>query len=52
MGFCLFTITSDRLWGPNSLVSNGYWGLLKQPEREANHSHLSIAAVSNAWSYY
>jgi hypothetical protein len=33
----------DRLWGPPSLLTNGYQGSflwLKRPESEADHSHL------------
>jgi hypothetical protein len=42
----------ERLWGPPSLLSNGYRGALslrvKQPGREADHSPLSSAEVKNA----
>jgi hypothetical protein len=30
----------DRLWGPPSLLSSGYWGILS-PGDEADHLHLS-----------
>jgi hypothetical protein len=41
----------DRLWGPPSLLSNGYYGLftegggVKWPVREADHSPPSSASV-------
>jgi hypothetical protein len=38
----------DRLWGPPSLLSNGY---PKWPRREAGHSLLSSAEVKNGWNY-
>jgi hypothetical protein len=45
---------SDRLWGPPSLLSNGYHGLslgVKLPGREADHSPPSSPAeVKSAWS--
>jgi hypothetical protein len=41
----------DRLWGPPSLLSNGYQGLLlrgaKRQGREADHSPPSSAEVKN-----
>jgi hypothetical protein len=44
----------DRLWGPPSLLYNGYEGLslwLKRPGREAVHSSQSSVEVKNAWNY-
>jgi len=46
---------THRLWGPPSLLSNGYqgffpWGV-RMPEREADHSPKSSVEVENAWSY-
>jgi len=44
----------DRLWGPPSLLFNGYRALflgVKRPGREADHSPLSGAKVKNSWSY-
>jgi hypothetical protein len=45
----------ERLWGPPSLLSNGYQEGLslgaKRPGREADHSPPSSAEVKNAWSY-
>jgi hypothetical protein len=42
----------ERLWGPPSLLSNGYQGVLslgvKRPGREADHSPPSSAEVRNA----
>jgi hypothetical protein len=38
----------ERLWGPPSLLSNGYQGLslgVKRPGREADHSHPSSVEV-------
>jgi hypothetical protein len=44
----------DQLWGPLSLLSNGYQGLfpgVKRPRREVDHSTPSSAEVKNAWRY-
>jgi hypothetical protein len=46
----------DRLWGPGSLLSNGYHGLfplgVERPGREADHSPPSSADVKECvWSY-
>jgi hypothetical protein len=46
----------DRLWGPTSILYNGYQGGgislgVKQPGREADHSPPFSAEVKNAWSY-
>jgi hypothetical protein len=50
-----FPLHLGRLWGPFSLISNGYRVLFpgekKRPVREADYSLLSIAEVKNAWSY-
>jgi hypothetical protein len=38
----------DRLWGPPSLLSNGYWEnfpVVKRPRREADHSPPASAEV-------
>jgi hypothetical protein len=43
-----------RLWGPSSLVFNGYRGSfpgVKRPQREVDHSSPSSAVVRNEWSY-
>jgi hypothetical protein len=45
----------ERLWGPPTLLSNGYqrlfpWGV-KRPGREADNSPPSSAEVKKAWSY-
>jgi hypothetical protein len=40
-----------RLWGPPTLLSNGYWGFfppgVKRPERDADHSPPSSPEVKN-----
>jgi hypothetical protein len=45
----------DPLWGPPSLLSNGFQGTLslgvKRPGSEAGHSPPSSAEFKNAWSY-
>jgi hypothetical protein len=44
-----------RLWGPPSLLSNGYRGTLcpgvKRPGREADHSPPTSAEVKKTWHY-
>jgi hypothetical protein len=44
-----------RIWGPLSLLSNGYRGLfppeVKRPGREADHSPPTNAEVKNTWIY-
>jgi hypothetical protein len=45
-GFFSFPKHRDRLWGPPSLLSNGYWGALPP---EADHSHLMLC--QEWWSY-
>jgi hypothetical protein len=44
----------DRLWGPPSLLSNGYGALssgVKRQVREADHSTPSSAEVKKTWLY-
>jgi hypothetical protein len=45
----------DRLWGPLSLISNGYWeGLspgVKRPGREADHSPPTSVEVKKILVY-
>jgi hypothetical protein len=52
--FFSFPKRPDRLWGPPSLLFNGYGGCfpkLKQPEREVDHTSPFSAKVKNVWSY-
>jgi hypothetical protein len=45
----------ERLWGPPSLLSNGYQGLslgIKRPGREADHSPPSSAEVKECLELY
>jgi hypothetical protein len=55
-GWEFFSLPSrpDRLWGPPSLLSSGYQGMLclrvKRPEREADHSPPSSSEIKNAWN--
>jgi len=51
--FSLLQIFPDCLWGPPSLVFNGYLGyflVLNGPEGETDHSSQSSADVQNHWS--
>ena len=44
----------NLLWGPLSLLFNGYRGSflgIKQPGREVDHSLPFSAKVNNEWSY-
>jgi hypothetical protein len=51
-GWILFSSPSrpDRLWGPTSLLSNGYQGV-KWLGYEADHLSPYSAEVKNAWNY-
>ena len=51
--FCWSAELPDRLWGPPSLLFNGYHGSspgLKRPGRDVHNSSLSSAEVENKWS--
>jgi hypothetical protein len=41
---------SDRLWGPPSLLLNGY-RVVKRSKREAEHSPTTRAEVKKTWIY-
>ena len=52
--FSLLQKHPDRLWGPSSLLCNGYRGSsqgIKQPGREFDNSPPSSDEVKNEWSY-
>jgi hypothetical protein len=51
-GFLFMPPRPDRLWGPSSLLPNGYQGSFpsSKPEGGADHSSSSSVDV-NAWSY-
>jgi hypothetical protein len=56
VGARIFTsCRTDGLWGPLSLLSNGYRGALfpgvKRPGREADHSPPTSAEVKKTWVY-
>jgi hypothetical protein len=50
-GFFLYPLCPDRLWGPPSLLYNGYRGSFPRgkarPGRDADHSPQSSAEVKN-----
>jgi hypothetical protein len=53
-GLFLQPLCPDRLWGPPSLLSKGYWGVLspgvkEQLGRDANHSPRSSSEVMNEY---
>jgi hypothetical protein len=53
-GFFSSLLHPDQLWGPSSLLFNGYQGLssgVMQPRHEADHSLPFHAKVKNAQSY-
>lgn len=41
----------DQLWDLPSVLSKGFWGLLKWPDHEANQSPPSRAEIKNASSF-
>jgi hypothetical protein len=41
----------DRLWGPPSLQSNGYWGFFPRPGHGVDHSPPPSADVKKIWIY-
>jgi hypothetical protein len=49
--FFLYPLCPDGLWGPPSLLCNGYWGPFPgakaRPGRDADHSPPSSAEVVN-----
>jgi hypothetical protein len=54
--FFLYPLCPDRLWGPPSLLSNGYWGVLSpggkmRPGRDADHSHHLLLRSRMSSSY-
>jgi hypothetical protein len=49
-GLFSLPLCPDRLWGPPSLVSVGYWGLFSLG-RETDHPLLPSAEAKNVWSY-
>jgi hypothetical protein len=49
-----FCLHQDRLWGPPSLLANGYLGTsspAKRPGREGAHSLSARAEVKKTWIY-
>jgi hypothetical protein len=55
-GFFFYPLRSDWLWGPPSLLSNGYLGPFPggkvRPGRDADHSLPSSAEVKNEQELY
>jgi hypothetical protein len=52
--FLFYPPRPHRLWGPSSLLSNGYWGLsleVKWLKHDPDYSPPSTAEVKNAWRY-
>jgi len=51
----LVALRINQLWGPPTLLLNGYLGLLprwvQRPGREADHSPPPSVEVKNAWCY-
>lgn len=53
VGACIFSSpqNQDQLWGPYSLLSDGYQGLFSIPSFFFYHAFISLSPISHLYSY-